>query len=87
MSLFDLIFLFCFGAIFGSFLNVVAMRYQVDRFVFSPRVIGGRSHCTSCQRILSWYELVPVFSFLLLRGACRTCRAPVSFQHILAELI
>jgi prepilin signal peptidase PulO-like enzyme (type II secretory pathway) len=87
MSFFVLFFLFFFGAIFGSFLNVVALRYRADRFVFSPRVIGGRSCCTSCRRVLSWYELVPVFSFCILRGTCRTCHATLSPQYVLTELI
>ncbi len=80
-------FLFLFGIIFGSFLNVVSLRYDGDHFVLDPRVIGGRSHCPSCKRTLRWFELVPVASFFIQRGRCRTCKARLSFQYPLVELI
>ena len=70
---------FTFGAIIGSFLNVVILRY-------GTKSITGRSLCLSCGRTLSWYELIPLVSFLSLRGRCRTCGARISWQYPLVEL-
>ena len=69
------------GLAVGSFLNVVILRYH------SGRLISGRSFCTSCGRKLAWYDLVPVFSFVFLRGRCGTCRARISWQYPLVELL
>ncbi len=79
--------LFLFGAAIGSFLNVIALRYDPDRFLFARPVIGGRSHCPHCGRTLRWFELVPFISFIVLRGRCGTCRARLSPQYFLAELL
>ncbi len=68
------------GAALGSFLNVVIFRYNTGRG------IQGRSFCTSCGKKLLWHELVPVLSFLFLRGRCRTCRARISWQYPFVEL-
>lgn len=72
--------IFIFGLIIGSFLNVVILRYNTGRS------LGGRSACFSCGAKLSWYELLPVISFLGLRGRCRSCRSPISWQYPLVEL-
>ncbi len=80
-------FLFIFGLIIGSFLNVVSMRYDGGHFVLDPQVIGGRSHCPSCQRILRWFELVPLVSFLVQGGRCRRCKARLSIQYPIVEFI
>ena len=69
------------GLLIGSFLNVCIYRLPRHESVTWPG-----SHCTSCQRSLSWYENIPLFSWLLLRGRCRTCRAPISPQYPLVEL-
>lgn len=76
------ILVFIFGLIIGSFLNVVILRLNTGR-----SIARGRSRCSRCDRTLKWYELIPVLSFLGLRGKCRTCRAPLSFQYPLVELI
>lgn len=81
-----LVLLFIFGLAAGSFLNVVALRYDPEKSVFHLPALGGRSHCPQCGTQLRWYELVPVMSFLLLRGRCRTCHAPISWQYPLVEL-
>lgn len=73
-------FVFLFGMVIGSFLNVVILRYNTGKS------INGRSGCFSCGKKLEWYELVPVFSFLLQGGRCRTCGARLSYQYILVEL-
>jgi prepilin signal peptidase PulO-like enzyme (type II secretory pathway) len=72
---------FIFGLIIGSFLNVVIIRFNTQKS------FGGRSGCMSCQNKLTWYELIPVFSFLGLRGRCKNCKTKISFQYPLVELI
>lgn len=78
---------FIFGLLVGSFLNVVALRYREDKFVFNLQVIGGRSHCPHCKRSLRWFELLPLVSFVFQRGRCRTCKAPLSFIYPAVELL
>ncbi len=75
------IIIFVLGLIIGSFLNVVILRMNTGRSIAS-----GRSMCARCSRPLAWYELIPVFSFIVLRGKCRTCRVPISFQYPVVEL-
>lgn len=72
--------LFIFGAIIGSFLNVVILR------TIAGKNLGGRSKCPHCQRQLRWWELVPIFSFIILQGRCHSCRQPISVQYPLVEL-
>jgi leader peptidase (prepilin peptidase) / N-methyltransferase len=65
----------------GSFLNVVVARLPEHRSLVRPR-----SACQSCGTELTWSDNVPVFSYLVLRGRCRTCRAPISIRYLLVEL-
>jgi leader peptidase (prepilin peptidase)/N-methyltransferase len=74
--------IFLVGLLVGSFLNVVILRMHTGR-----SVVTGRSSCARCARTLHWYELIPVFSFLALRGKCRTCKAGISFQYPIVELV
>jgi leader peptidase (prepilin peptidase)/N-methyltransferase len=76
------VFIFLLGLIIGSFLNVVILRMNTGR---SPA--KGRSKCASCNTPLSWYELIPVFSFIGLRGKCKTCGNHISFQYPIVELL
>ncbi len=71
---------FILGLIIGSFLNVVIYRIN------TKKSLGGRSACMSCQSKLSWYELIPVFSFFTLMGRCRSCKTKISIQYPLVEL-
>lgn len=80
--LFVLITAFCFGAIVGSFLNVVILRLPNE----GESVVFPASHCTSCMNNLHWYENIPVLSFLVLRGKCSHCKAKISFQYPVVEL-
>lgn len=75
------VFLFLFGLSAGSFINVVIWR--VPR---GEGVAAGRSRCRDCGQPLTWYDLVPVISWLILRARCRHCRAPISIQYPLVEL-
>jgi leader peptidase (prepilin peptidase)/N-methyltransferase len=68
------------GAIFGSFLNVVAYRLPRGESLSRPR-----SRCPQCQTPIRPYDNVPVLSWLALRGRCRSCRAPISARYPLVE--
>lgn len=72
---------FIFGAIVGSFLNVVIYRFHTGRS------LGGRSHCMSCGTGLCWYELIPLISYLSQRGHCRTCSAWVPVRYVAVEFL
>jgi prepilin signal peptidase PulO-like enzyme (type II secretory pathway) len=76
-----IILTFILGAIIGSFINVVAFRYNTGLG------IRGRSKCMTCGKNLTWSELVPIVSFFLQRGKCRKCKAKISWQYPLVELI
>ncbi len=69
------------GAVIGSFLAVVAIRGTAQA---SP--LYGRSRCDSCRRVLSFWELIPIASHLMLRGRCQSCRAPINHIQLIAEL-
>ncbi|ATP41169.1 prepilin peptidase [Solibacillus sp. R5-41] len=76
------IFAFIFGAVFGSFFNVVGLRVPKKESIISPG-----SHCTNCQRQLTIIDLIPVFSFVLLRGKCRGCGVRYSPIYMITELL
>lgn len=80
-------FLFLFGIAIGSFLNVVALRYDGEHFLFSTKRLGGRSHCPHCKKTLRWFELIPLASFAMQGGRCRHCRARIGWQYPAVELI
>jgi leader peptidase (prepilin peptidase)/N-methyltransferase len=69
-----------FGAVIGSFLNVCIYRWPAEQSVVRPR-----SRCPSCGTPVAWYDNVPVVSWLLLRGACRTCGTRISVQYPVIE--
>jgi leader peptidase (prepilin peptidase)/N-methyltransferase len=69
------------GIFVGSFLNVVIYRTPLGLSVSTPR-----SFCPTCQHQLTWWENIPVISWTLLKGRCRTCRQPISIRYPLVEL-
>lgn len=73
---------FLFGLVIGSFLNVCIVRMPQEVSVVRPA-----SRCPRCGTPLRWYDNVPIVSFLLLRGKCRTCRLPISWRYPLVELL
>jgi leader peptidase (prepilin peptidase) / N-methyltransferase len=76
------VLVFILGLFVGSFLNVLA-----DRLPRDESVVRGRSHCEKCKKTLAWYDLIPLFSFLQLRGRCRYCHFPLSFYYPTVEII
>jgi prepilin signal peptidase PulO-like enzyme (type II secretory pathway) len=75
------VFIFLLGTIIGSFLNVVIYRFNTGRTITT-----GRSICMTCSKTLRWYELIPVFSFVIQNGRCRRCASAISHQYPLVEL-
>jgi leader peptidase (prepilin peptidase)/N-methyltransferase len=70
-----------FGLLVGSFLNVCIYRLPLGESIVWPA-----SRCTQCQRNLSWYENIPVVSWVVLRGRCRTCGQRISWMYPIVEL-
>lgn len=80
MFYFFLILFFLLGLCVGSFLNVIILRLP------KGRKIRGRSQCPFCKKKLSFKELIPVLSFIFLKGKCSSCKKPISLQYPLIEL-
>ncbi|PSL35142.1 type 4 prepilin peptidase 1 [Planomicrobium soli] len=76
------VFFFIFGLVFGSFFNVVGLRVPKKESIAYPP-----SHCTNCNRQLTAIDLVPVLSFLFLRGKCRTCGSKIHWVYPLMEFV
>ncbi len=78
----ELLTAFILGVLIGSFLNVVILRLPKDE-----SIIFGGSHCTSCQNSLKPWHNIPLFSWLFLRGKCSFCKAKISAQYPIIELL
>ena len=74
-------FIFLIGLSIGSFFNVVIFRFNTDR-----SVVKGRSKCTNCDSVIRWFDLIPIFSYFILRGRCRKCNAKISPLYPVVEL-
>lgn len=74
-------FVALFGALVGSFLNVVIVRLPEE----GASVVFPASHCPACKKDIAWYDNIPLLSFLLLRGRCRQCGAGISWRYPLVE--
>ena len=68
------------GLIVGSFLNVLILRW-------GKHSLGGRSACMGCEKTLAWYELVPLVSWIVLRGRCHSCERRISLQYPFVEAL
>ena len=78
-----LVFSLLLGAIVGSFLNVVILRLPQE----NGSVVYPASHCPRCKATLSWFENIPLLSYIFLRGQCRHCKTRISMQYPLVELL
>lgn len=76
------VIIFLFGVVIGSFLNVCI--YRIPKH---ETIVTEHSHCMQCGYRLRWYDLVPVVSYLCLRGKCRNCRAGISAQYPIVEFL
>ena len=75
------VYVFCFGLIIGSFLNALIWRLHTEESMMK------RSKCPKCQHELSWFENIPVLSYVFLQGRCRHCHESISIQYPLVEFI
>ncbi len=73
---------FLFGGMVGSFLNVCILRMPKDESIVFPS-----SHCLSCRKPIAWFDNIPILSFFILGGMCRNCRAKISWQYPIIEII
>lgn len=76
------IFVTLLGLAFGSFANVVVWRLPRGEALDAPP-----SHCPACETPIAWYDNIPVLSWVLLRGRCRSCGAPISARYPIVELL
>ena len=76
------IFIFIIGLVIGSFLNVCIYRLPCKESILYPP-----SHCLKCGNPIKWFDNIPLISYLLLKGRCRSCREPISFQYPLVEVM
>ncbi len=76
------IIIFTLGLIIGSFLNVVIYRLENG-----GKIVNDRSKCLHCKHTLNWLDLIPILSFIFLKGKCRYCKHSISVQYPLVELL
>ena len=76
------IIILLFGIVIGSFLNVCI--YRIPK---QENIVTERSHCMNCGYTLKWYDLIPLFSYIRLRGRCRACREKISIQYPIIEAV
>lgn len=77
-----IMFFIVLGLVIGSFLNVVILRLPEGKSIAFPS-----SHCYSCKKSLKWYHNIPIFSWIFLGGRCGFCKAKISYQYPLIELL
>jgi leader peptidase (prepilin peptidase)/N-methyltransferase len=70
------------GGLWGSFANVCIYRLPQDK-----GVVSGRSYCPKCKTQISWYDNIPILSYLFIQGKCRKCKKQISIQYLLVELL
>jgi leader peptidase (prepilin peptidase)/N-methyltransferase len=76
------VFIFIFGSLVGSFLNVCIHRMPLGESVVFPA-----SHCPKCRKPIAWYDNIPLVSYALLAGKCRSCKQKISVRYFVVELL
>jgi len=82
MNLIYVIVTFFVGAVFGSFANVCIYRIPLEKSIIFPR-----SHCPFCKSLIKFYDNIPILSYLILRGKCRSCNGKISIKYLLVEVL
>ncbi len=82
METYFLIVFFIFGSVMGSFYHLVATRLSNDESIIFPG-----SHCKSCNHKLKWYENIPIISFIIQKGKCRSCGAKIPLSCLIVEIV
>lgn len=77
----EYVFICAFGCVLGSFFNVLIYRIPKGISIITPR-----SFCQNCQKTLKFYELIPLFSYIFLKGTCKDCKSKIGFGQFLVEL-
>lgn len=77
-----IVYMFIIGAVLGSFYMVVG-----DRLSNNESIVVPRSHCSKCNHILIWYELIPIVSYIIQRGKCKNCHTKLSISYMLIEIL
>lgn len=77
-----IVLLFVIGTVMGSFYYVVGTRLPNNESLLKPR-----SHCTACNHVLKWYELIPILSYIGLRGKCSKCHTKLSIDYLFYEVL
>ncbi|MBL7157105.1 MAG: prepilin peptidase [Candidatus Omnitrophica bacterium] len=78
----SILYLFIIGAIVGSLMNVCIYRLPKGQSIVTPR-----SHCPSCGHAIAWFDNIPILSFLILKGRCRSCRNKISPRYVVVEVL
>src|SRR3990167_2020747 len=76
-------FIFLFGLIVGSFLNVCISRMPNEGY----SLLLPASHCPSCKKPIKWFDNIPILSFIFLGGKCRFCKTKISVRYLFVELL
>jgi len=82
MKIYFSILFFLIGSILASFYGVVALRLPLGKSIVKPR-----SHCDNCNHYLSWYELIPIFSYFITKGKCKHCKQQIASWQPLTEAV
>ena len=82
MEIYFLITFFIFGCVMGSFYHLVATRLSLDESIVFPS-----SHCPKCNHKLKWYENIPIFSYIFLKGKCSECGSSIGLSYLVVEVI
>lgn len=77
-----IVYMFIIGAVLGSFYMVVG-----DRLPNNESIVTPRSHCSKCNHTLSWYELIPIVSYIIQRGKCKNCHTKLPISYMLIEIL
>lgn len=83
MNYYYLVFFFILGTIFGSFYQVVGERLPKGESIVKPK----HSYCPNCKKRLKWYELIPIFSYLIQLGKCSKCKSHISLMYPFIEIV